>query len=63
MPDARRTARTEAVPSRFTSILPRIAFNKDAFSKCPKAMSHLGRIRSPCTGKRDVLQVNIRAQS
>jgi hypothetical protein len=24
--------------------LPSFAFNKDAFSKCPKAMSHLGRI-------------------
>jgi hypothetical protein len=63
MPDARRIGRTKAEPSRFTSTLPRIAFNKDAFSKCPKAMSRLGRIKSACTSKHDVLQVNIRAQS
>ncbi len=63
MPDARRIVRIEAEPSRFTSTLPCIAFNKDAFSKCPKAMSHLGRIKSACTSKHDVLQVNIRAQS
>jgi hypothetical protein len=63
MPDARRITRIKAEPSRLTSTLPCVAFNKDAFSKCPQVMNHLGRIKSACPSKRDVLQVNIRAQS
>jgi hypothetical protein len=63
MPDARRFIRATAEPSRFTSTLPRFAFNKDAFSKCPQVMNRLGRIKSARPSKHDVLQVNIRAQS
>jgi hypothetical protein len=42
MPDARRILRSVAEPSRFTSTLPRIAFNKDAFSTCPQVIKPSG---------------------
>jgi len=49
-----------AMPSSFRSVVPGIAFNKDAFSKCPKAMSHWAG--SVSTHKGDVLKLSVQAQ-